>query len=187
LKPDFVAEIADEQEGFAKAKLHEVIGLRNEGTAGLIRLLDEEVKTGGRLGRLYAEHLIHAFTQRLLLRDHAKGNSLPIKAAPWPRLQHVLDLMHANLSVDLDLRSIAKESGYSRSHFLRLFRRVMGITPHQYLLQLRVQQAQRLIKENSSDLVDIALACGFSSHTHMSRMFRQAISVTPSEYRRAIL
>jgi AraC-like DNA-binding protein len=42
-----------------------------------------------------------------------------------------------------------------------------------------------MIKEKSSGLVDIAFACGFSSHTHMSRMFRQAIGITPSEYRRA--
>jgi AraC family transcriptional regulator len=187
LKPDFVAEIADEQEGLPKAELQEVIGLRDEGTVGLIRLLDEEAKTGGRFGRLYAEHLVHAFTQRLLLKNNAREDNLPISGAPWPRLRRVLDLMRANLSVDLDLHSLAKESGYSRSHFLRMFRSTMGITPHQYLLQLRVQQAQRMIKEDSSDLVDIALACGFSSHTHMSRMFRQAFGVTPSEFRRAIL
>jgi AraC family transcriptional regulator len=187
LKPDFVARIADEQEGSTKAELQEVIGLRDEGTAGLIRLLDEEAKTGGRLGRLYAEHLILALVQRLVLKDNAKESSLPITAAPRPRLQRVLDLMHANLSVDLDLHSLAKESGYSRSHFLRMFRRAMGITPHQYLLHLRVQRAQQMIKENTADLVEIAFACGFSSHTHMSRMFRQVFSVTPSEYRRAVL
>ncbi len=187
LKPDFVAEIADEQESLPKAELQEVTGLRDEGAVGLIRLLDEEAKTGGRLGRLYAEHLVHAFTQRLLLKNNTRENSLPISGVPSPRLRRVLDLMRANLSVDLDLHSLAKESGYSRSHFLRMFRSAMGISPHQYLLQLRVQQAQRMIKKNSSDLVAIALACGFSSHTHMSRMFRQAIGVTPSEYRRAIL
>jgi AraC family transcriptional regulator len=101
-------------------------------------------------------------------------------------LKRVLDRMQADLSTDLDLHSLAKESGYSKSHFLRMFREATGITPYQYLLRLRLQQAQRMIKEKSSGLVDIAFACGFSSHTHMSRMFRQAIGITPSEYRRGI-
>jgi transcriptional regulator GlxA family with amidase domain len=43
-----------------------------------------------------------------------------------------------------------------------------------------------MIEEAASDLVDIAFACGFSSHTHMSRMFRQVIGITPSEYRRNV-
>jgi AraC family transcriptional regulator len=186
LKPDFVAEIAEEQEAIGTPELPEGIGLQDEGTAGLIRLLDEEAKTGGRLGQLYAEHLIHALTQRLLSMGTAKETRAPSAAVPRPRLKRVLDRMQADLSRDLDLHSLAKESGYSRSHFLRMFRETMGVTPHQYLLRLRLQQAQRMIKERSSTLVDIAFTCGFSSHTHMSRMFRQAIGITPSEYRRGI-
>jgi AraC family transcriptional regulator len=186
LKPDFVAEIAEEQEAIGTAELPEGIGLRDEGTAGLIRLLDEEARTGGRLGRLYADHLIHALTQRVLSLGTAKEARAPSAPLPRPRLKRVLDRMQADLSTDLDLHSLAKETGYSKSHFLRMFREATGITPYQYLLRLRLQQAQRMIREQSSTLVDIAFACGFSSHTHMSRMFRQAIGITPSEYRRGI-
>jgi AraC family transcriptional regulator len=186
LKPDFVAEIADEQEGFVTSTLREVIGFHDEGTARLIHLLDEEARTGGQMGRLYAEHLIHAFTHRLLLTDTAKKVSARSIASDASRLLGVLERMRSDFSMDLDLLSLAKESGYSKSHFLRIFRDTMGITPHQYLLRLRVQQAQRMIEEKPCGLVDVALACGFSSHTHMSRMFRQLIGVTPSEYRRGI-
>jgi AraC family transcriptional regulator len=98
-----------------------------------------------------------------------------------------MDRMQADLGEDIDLHSLAKESGYSRSHFLRMFREATGITPYQYLLQLRLQQAQRMLRNKSSRLVDIAIACGFSSHSHMSRIFRQTIGVTPSEYRRDVL
>lgn len=186
LDPHFVSGIAEEQEAVVTAELPEGIGFRDDGTAGLIRLLDEEARTGGKLGRLYAEHVIYALTQRLLWMGTGREAHVPGNALPRPRLQRVLDKMQADLSTDLDLHSLAKESGYSRSHFLRMFREATGITPHQYLLRLRLQQAQRMIKEKSSELLDIALACGFSSHTHMSRMFRQALGVTPSEYRRDI-
>jgi AraC family transcriptional regulator len=187
LDPDFVAEIAEEQEGVAAPGLRERVGFRDDGTAGLIRLLHEESRTDGRLGLVYAEHLTHALIQRLLLMDAGRRAPVPGNALPRRRLQRVVERMHADLSEDIDLHSLAKESGYSRSHFLRMFREATGITPYQYLLRLRLQQAQRMLRDKSSRLVDIAVACGFSSHTHMSRIFRQTIGVTPSEYRRDVL
>jgi AraC family transcriptional regulator len=152
LKPEFVAEVAEEQEAIGTVELPEGVGLRDEGTAELFRLLDEEARTGGRLGRLYAEHLIHALPQRLLLMGTAKEARVPSAALPRPRLKRVLNRMQADLSMDLDLHSLAKESGYSKSHFLRMFREATGITPYQYLLRLRLQQAQRMIREKVTDL-----------------------------------
>jgi AraC-like DNA-binding protein len=59
-------------------------------------------------------------------------------------LQRVLDRMKADLAADLDLGTLAAESGYSRSHFLRTFRAVMECSPHQYLTRLRVERAKRI-------------------------------------------
>jgi AraC-like DNA-binding protein len=100
-------------------------------------------------------------------------------------LQRVLDRMKADLAADLDLNTLAAESGYSRSHFLRTFRAAMGCSPHQWLTRLRVEQAKTLLRETSNTLIDIALECGFSSHAHFSNTFRQMAGVTPSEYRRS--
>ena len=80
---------------------------------------------------------------------------------------------------------MAQMSGYSKDHFLRMFRSATGFTPHRYLLLLRIKRAQELMKGNTSrSLIDIALACGFSSHAQLSRTFRKVIGETPSEYRR---
>jgi AraC family transcriptional regulator len=92
--------------------------------------------------------------------------------------------MHAGLSSDIDLRTLAMESGYSRNHFLRMFRQATGYTPHQYLLRLRVKRAQELMKNRSMPLIDVALESGFASHSHLSRVFRQIAGARPSEYRR---
>ena len=99
-------------------------------------------------------------------------------------LQRVLDRMRADFATDLHLNTLAAESGYSRSHFLRTFRAAMGCSPHQWLTRLRVEQAKTILRENSISLTDIALDCGFSSHAHFSNTFRQIVRVTPSEYRR---
>lgn len=103
------------------------------------------------------------------------------------RLRRVVKRMEADRSEDLDLRTLASESGYSKSHFLRIFHGATGYTPHRFLIQLRIEKAKDMIKSGSSSLlVDIALECGFSSHAHLSRAFRQLLGVTPSEYRRLV-
>src|SRR5262245_62594144 len=101
-----------------------------------------------------------------------------------PRLRRVVDRMEAELGTDLDLKTLAAASGYSRNHFLRMFRAATGYSPHQYLLHLRVKRAQAMIRNRAMNLIDIALDCGFSSHAQLSRVFRQITGTTPSEYRR---
>jgi AraC-like DNA-binding protein len=114
-----------------------------------------------------------------IARTSACGK-LPIRL-----LQRVLDRMKADLATDLDLNTLAGESGYSRSHFLRTFRAAMACSPHQWLTRLRVEQAKTILRETSISLIDIALDCGFSSHAHLSNTFRQIAGVTPSTYRRS--
>jgi AraC family transcriptional regulator len=92
--------------------------------------------------------------------------------------------MKAELSSDLDLKTIAAESGYSRTHFLRIFRASTGYSPHQWLTHLRIEEAKTLLQKASNSLIDIALECGFSSHGHFTNTFRKIVGVTPREYRR---
>jgi AraC family transcriptional regulator len=101
-------------------------------------------------------------------------------------IQRVLERMKSDFCTNLNLRTLAAESGYSRNHFLRLFRRYMSCTPHQYLLRLRIERAQSLMQDKSMRLIDIAAACGFSSHAQLSRVFRHLLGATPSQYRRKI-
>jgi len=103
---------------------------------------------------------------------------------PTRILQRVLDKMRADLATNLDLHTIAAESGYSRTHFLRTFRASTGYSPHQWLTHLRIEEAKTLLQKASNSLIDIALDCGFSSHGHFSNIFRRIVGITPREYRR---
>ena len=67
----------------------------------------------------------------------------------------------SGLNDNLDLATLATESGYSRAQFLRMFRAATGQTPHRYLLELRLEKTRVLIASRMP-LVDIAAACGFS-------------------------
>src|SRR4029077_20979650 len=55
-----------------------------------------------------------------------------------------------------------------------------------YLLNLKLERARELLRNPSISLIDIALDCGFSSHSHMSRLFHKFVGVTPSAYRRSL-
>jgi AraC family transcriptional regulator len=59
----------------------------------------------------------------------------------------------------------------------------IGISPYQYLLQQRVERAKQLLKQTNQPIVEIALDCGFSSHSHLSKQFRQLAGMTPKAFR----
>jgi AraC family transcriptional regulator len=185
LEPAFVNCVEDELNQPPTARLPYRTGFYDATLRQLMRLLEVEASQGGPSGRLYADHLAHALVMRFLLHGKPQRRNSDAATSPLPRhlLQRVLERMH-DLVADLDLQTLAAESGYSRSHFLRMFEAATGLTPHRYLLQLRLERAQELMREGATSLIDIAALCGFSSHAHMSRIFRQLLGVTPSRYRR---
>ena len=155
----------------------------------LTKLLFADSADGHPAGRLYTDHLIQALAYRfLVIGREGDPQSTVRQASPLPRhiLRRVIERMR-NLDSELSLQVLSKESGYSRVHFLRMFRAATGYTPHNYLLKLRLDRVRELLATPTLSLTDIALECGFSSHSHLSRVFRQVLGATPSEYRRNLL
>ena len=107
-----------------------------------------------------------------------------MSALPHCILNRVRDKIEANLDTVLSLASLADESGYSRAHFLRMFRAATGLTPHQYILGLRLSRAQESLRNKDTRIIDVAVSCGFSSQSHMTSVFRQRLEMTPGEFRR---
>ena len=59
----------------------------------------------------------------------------------------------------------------------------MGVTPHKYVMQQRVEMAKRLLKQNELALADVATECGFTHQSHMGKLFKQQLGMTPKQYR----
>ena len=118
-------------------------------------------------------------------RIQSQTNNRGTSALPRHVLRRIIERMRC-FSCDLSLQALANESGYSRVHFVRMFRAATGYSPHNYLLNLRLERARELLKNPSISLIDVALDCGFSSHSHMSRLFHKSVGVTPSAYRRSL-
>jgi AraC family transcriptional regulator len=117
-----------------------------------------------------------------LLGQERRTSHRPKEALAIPRLRRVIERMRTDLRTNLDLKTLAAESGYSRNHFLRMFRTATDFTPHQYLLRLRIEKAQSLMKDQSLRMINIAESCGFASQSQFSRVFKQVVGVSPKQY-----
>jgi AraC family transcriptional regulator len=189
LESDFVEKLlseADRHREFApvmRAKFQDSAIRR------LITLLAEELRAGAPTGKLYADSLALAIGMRyarLAEAGHHRERYSHTSALPPIALRRVIERMKHSFETDLTLDSLAAESGYSRAHFLRMFRAATHQTPHQYLLNLRLENAIQKMRERSTPLIDIAVACGFSSHAHFTNVFRSKLGMLPSQYRREL-
>lgn len=99
------------------------------------------------------------------------------------RLNRVKEYVEANLQGALRLQDLATEAGYSPFYFARAFKATTGVSPHQYVLERRVERAKLLLRAQQLSLAQVAIQCGFSSQSHFSSQFRARVGVTPTAYR----
>jgi AraC family transcriptional regulator len=78
---------------------------------------------------------------------------------------------------------LAKQTNTSPFHFMRLFKQTTGISPHQFILQLKIERAKQLINKSQLSLTEIAYELGFTDQAHFSNAFKKIIGVAPRQYR----
>jgi AraC family transcriptional regulator len=91
----------------------------------------------------------------------------------------------ASLPIDrnIKLSDLAALLDMSQFHFSHMFKQSIGTSPYQYLIQQRIERAKQLLKQTNRSIMDIALECGFNSHSHLGQQFRQLTGITPKSYR----
>jgi AraC family transcriptional regulator len=99
------------------------------------------------------------------------------------RLQEAIEYIHTHLDRDLSLVEIAGIINISPTYFASLFKRAMGISPHQYVIQQRVERAKLMLSKTDLAISDIALQVGFSNQSHLTRHFKNLFGVTPNQAR----
>lgn len=151
------------------ALLQGIVSALTEAASGKIRdyLLIDSLKT------TLAIHLLRKYcTTQPKLSSYAHGLS-------QFKLQQITAYIDAHLCEKvklLDLAAIAQMSPY---HFLRLFKHSMGVTPHQYILQCRIEKAKYLLDKSNLSIADIATRIGFCDQSHLTRYFKRIVGVTP--------
>jgi AraC family transcriptional regulator len=101
-----------------------------------------------------------------------------------PALLHRIErYIDENLERPIGLPELATVAGLSRWHFLRLFRKTVGVSPHDYVTQRRLERAKHLLRTTDRSVMDIAAEVGMT-HSHFSRVFSRKLGVTPTAFRR---
>lgn len=96
------------------------------------------------------------------------------------RAQHYIEQHYMD---NITVEKLANLGYMSKSSLNRRFKKEIGITPIEYLIEVRIKMAKLMLKRKENQMTDIAMRCGFSSGAHFSSCFQKHIGLTPSEYR----
>jgi len=129
-----------------------------------------------------------AFLKHALMacREAATPDATRDHSARDFRIRKALALMRSNMARNLDMETIARESGLSRPHFFSLFRDELGLTPSIFWNSLRLEEAMLQMNQSQASLTSVASCLGFDAQCNFTRFFRQHTGVAPSEYRHAL-
>ncbi len=120
------------------------------------------------------------------IRDSEDVQRMPLRTrigVSHPKLLEVVHLMEASTDEVLSRADLADVVGLSNRQLERLFQRYLGTTPGQYYLGCRLWRARQLLRQTALAVVDIAVACGFSTASHFTKSYRKRFGITPSQER----
>ena len=101
------------------------------------------------------------------------------------RINKAFDYIESNIDKQFTLEEIASVANFSKFHFHRIFQAIVGETPFQFILRLRLEKAASLIETNSKEnITEIALKCGFTDISIFSRNFKNYFNKSASQYRK---
>lgn len=131
--------------------------------------------------KLYGDSMANAIVVHLLRNISTQKKKIAVYSGGLVpnKLKLVTDYINDNLEQNLSLGELASCAQLSQYHFSRAFKKSQGISPHQYVIQQRVEKAKQLIKENKMSTAEIAIACGFANQSHLHRHFKHMTGVTP--------
>jgi AraC-like DNA-binding protein len=139
----------------------------------------------GGAGQLYAAALVDA------LAVHFLGRYVAARPAPCAesggllsyKLRRTIAYIQAHLQEELPVATLAAVAQTSPAHFARLFKVATGLTPHQYVITCRMEDAKRMLAETDVPLIEIGLQVGCADQSHFTALFRTHVAQTPKAFR----
>lgn len=141
---------------------------------------------GDRLAQEEVESQVLYYLRGTLIGNHKSVFDPAGKAHTLHSDRHlgkVLEYMHASFRNEIRVDDLASMALQSRYHFIRSFKVAMGVTPYQYVLLLRIEEAKRLLKGTGDSVTQISFGLGFSSVSQFQRAFFKGVGCTPKEFR----
>ena len=133
---------------------------------------------------LRCEELALGLVERVIMGMTGDRHTQPTPTArETRRVVEAIRLVESDAGRPLELKEMAASAGMSKYHFLRVFRRLTGVTPHQYLISARLRRAALALTLSRRPILEIALDAGFGDLSTFNKTFRAAFGLTPTQYR----
>lgn len=164
------------------------VGYRDTLLHRLVERIAGQIHQDGAAATLFRQSL--AQTLQLHIADHYPAQRRPDRRPPSDRRldrrdqQIVIDYLNSELDSRIDLDALAAAVGMTASSFLPAFSAAFGTSPHQYLIEQRIERAKVLLSATPASVTDISANLGFSSPSHFATTFKQRVGVTPTVYRK---
>lgn len=152
----------------------------------LMHLFTEEAKARQTGSELILDSLSTQMIVRLL---RGLESNMPGSVAPRPRIDRkgiakAAEFLRSNYAREYSLDDLARVAEMSPYHFIRVFKAQTGKAPHEYLVDVKIDRACELLRQNECSITEICFGCGFTNPSHFATVFKRKIGVSPSQYRR---
>jgi AraC family transcriptional regulator len=184
LQAGLMTHVAEKLEfGQGQVELVNCFGNHDLPLYNIAMLLSAEVTASGLMGELYRESLTQAFVVYLLQNYSTIDRAIKPQhqSLTNTQLQQSIDYIHDHLGGDLSLIQIAETMNISPTYFASLFKQKTGTSPHQYVIQQRVDRAIVLLQTKDLRITEIAAQVGFSSQSHLTQHIKRATGMTPKQ------
>jgi AraC family transcriptional regulator len=167
------------------ARLRDASAFNDEGLNLLLGLLRAELMRQ-QASPLFVQALAQMIAVHLVREYGETGEELHTSSPSLPgyKLRQITGWMSEHAGEEFNLERLAAQAGLSRFHFQRLFRAATGVSPSRYHINLRINEARRLLRETKMSVVDVALEVGYTNPSHFAQLFRRETGLSPSDYRR---
>jgi AraC family transcriptional regulator len=173
--------------GEAPIVLRQTYGIAKSQIGHILGALLAESDAGNPGGLAFVEALASGLSQQLALHAGTREARTPPARGGLSTTakRRSLELIELRMDGHLSVENLADEVGLSPAHFARAFKETMGLAPHRYLVNHRLERARRMLDNADAVLSDVALRAGFADQAHFTRLFKREYGVTPGNVLRS--
>ena len=143
-----------------------------------------EAQAHGPAARMYVESAAVVLRSGSLSRNRRPVAPAPRPGLPPAVLRRAKEFLHDEMTRNPGITELSSAVGMNVDHFSRMFKRSTGLAPHQYLGNIRLERAKRLLAEGRAPIIEIAYEIGYANPSQFSAFFRKRTGLSPSEFRR---
>ncbi|MBQ2544658.1 MAG: helix-turn-helix transcriptional regulator, partial [Clostridia bacterium] len=157
----------------------------NEEMARLVEIIYAEAERHDESSVAVITHLLNALILKFLrCEGEAELDEAPAAKVIDPKIYASIKYILNHYGERLSVKDLAAESNYSVNYFRKLFTEQTGVTPLNYITNIRLRMAAILLRSSDRTIVDVAEACGFNSLSSFNRCFRDQYGTTPAQWRK---